>query len=129
LEAFVFTPQQRTTQKVAAHARWGREDPATGTALAAAFNQSFSDTFDPTLPESERLSVPQQGLRRADRLKTSASERLAYTVNEVLERVPVSRSHLYNEIAAGRLIATKIGARTLFTPQALENWLAAGAER
>jgi hypothetical protein len=31
------------------------------------------------------------------------------------------------EIAAGRLIATKIGARTLFTPQALEAWLAAGA--
>src|ERR1019366_819360 len=25
------------------------------------------------------------------------------------------------------LIATKIGARTLFTPQALESWLAAGA--
>jgi hypothetical protein len=31
------------------------------------------------------------------------------------------------EIAAGRPIATKIGARTLFTPQALEAWLAAGA--
>jgi hypothetical protein len=33
------------------------------------------------------------------------------------------------EIAAGRLIATKIGARTLFAPQALEAWLADGAER
>ena len=28
-----------------------------------------------------------------------------------------------------RLIAAKLGARTLFTPQALENWLAGGAER
>jgi excisionase family DNA binding protein len=129
MEAFVFMPQQRTTRKVAAHARRGREDPATGTAPVAASNQSFSDTFDLTLPESEWLAVPQQGLRRADRLKTSASERLAYTVNEVLERVPVSRSHLYNEIAAGRLIASKSGRRTLFTPQALENWLAGGAER
>jgi hypothetical protein len=27
------------------------------------------------------------------------------------------------------LIATKIGTRTLFTPQALESWLAGGAER
>jgi excisionase family DNA binding protein len=57
----------------------------------------------------------------------SAFEPLAYTIKQVLDRVPISRGHLYNEIAAGRLIATKIGARTLFTPQALEAWLAAGA--
>jgi hypothetical protein len=57
----------------------------------------------------------------------SAFEPLAYTVKQVLERVPISRSELYKEIGAGRLIVTKIGARTLFTPQALENWLAAGA--
>ena len=95
----------------------------------AGVNQSFSDTFDPTLPESEWLAVPPQGVWRAHRLKTSASERLAYTVNEVLERVPISRGHLHNEIAAGRLIVTKIGSRTLVTPQALEHWLAAGAEQ
>jgi hypothetical protein len=31
------------------------------------------------------------------------------------------------EIAAGRLISTKIGSRTLFMPEALEGWLAGGA--
>jgi hypothetical protein len=33
------------------------------------------------------------------------------------------------EIAAGRPIATKIGNLTLLARQALENWLADGAER
>jgi hypothetical protein len=54
---------------------------------------------------------------------------LAYSVKQVLDLVPISRAQLYVEIAAGKLTVTKIGARTLFTPQALEAWLADGAER
>lgn len=60
---------------------------------------------------------------------TSALKPLAYSVEQVLVLVPISRAKLYLEIAAGKLIPTKIGARTLFTPQALEAWLAGGAER
>jgi excisionase family DNA binding protein len=59
----------------------------------------------------------------------SALKPLAYSVKQVLELVPISRGHLYDEIAAGNLTPTKIGARTLFTPQALEAWLAGGAEQ
>jgi hypothetical protein len=59
----------------------------------------------------------------------SALKPLAYSVKQVLDLVPISRAQLYVEIAAGKLIPTKIGARTLFTPQALEAWLAGGAER
>jgi hypothetical protein len=58
-----------------------------------------------------------------------APKPLAYSVKQVLDLVPISRAQLYVEIAAGKLIPTKIGARTLFTPQALEAWLAGGAER
>jgi hypothetical protein len=54
---------------------------------------------------------------------------LAYSVKQVLDLVPISRAQLYVEIASGKLIPTKIGARTLFTPQALEAWLAGGAEQ
>ena len=73
-----------------------------------------------------RDAQPRSGTVRAT---SAVSEPLAYTIKQVLQRVPISRGHLYNETAAGRLIATKIGARTLFTPQALENWLAGGAKR
>ena len=52
---------------------------------------------------------------------TTALKPLAYSVKQVLDLVPISRSQLYVEIAAGKLTVTKIGARTLFTPQALEN--------
>ena len=64
------------------------------------------------------------------RSKPPASEPLAYSVREVLDRVPISRGHLYAEIAVGKLVVTKIGTRTLFTPQAaLRNWLAGGSEQ
>lgn len=60
---------------------------------------------------------------------TSALKPLAYSVKQVLYLVPISRSHLYDEINARNLIPTKIGGRTLFTAQALESWLASGVER
>ena len=43
-------------------------------------------------------------------------EKLAYSIDEYLERVPFKRSFVYDEIRAGRLIAQKAGSRTLITP-------------
>jgi excisionase family DNA binding protein len=49
---------------------------------------------------------------------------LAHTLREVLRRVPVSRTTIYNEIASGRLRVTKVGRRTLVSDPALQAWLA-----
>jgi excisionase family DNA binding protein len=56
-------------------------------------------------------------------------DRLAYSIEQAVFATDISRSLLYREIKAGRLIATKIGNRTLLTRQALEDWLDGGAER
>ena len=58
--------------------------------------------------------------------ESSAFEPLAYTVKQVLDRVPISRSHLYGEITAGRLVATKIGDRTIFLAGDVDDWLNTG---
>lgn len=50
--------------------------------------------------------------------------RLAYGLDEIHNIVPVGRSTLYQEIAAGRLRAFKCRGRTLVTRHALEAWVA-----
>jgi excisionase family DNA binding protein len=48
---------------------------------------------------------------------------LAYRVNEACHTLSISRSTLYEEIAAGRLRAVKCGNRTLIPVVAAKAWL------
>lgn len=47
----------------------------------------------------------------------------AQTVNQFLADVPIGRTKLYEEIAAGRLVAVKVGRRTLIRAEDAEAWL------
>ncbi len=51
-------------------------------------------------------------------------EPLAYTIDESREAARVGRTTIYQEIAAGRLIARKVGRRTIILRDDLESWLA-----
>jgi excisionase family DNA binding protein len=56
--------------------------------------------------------------------KTSPPEpRLAYTIPRTAELASISRSQVYVEIQAGRLIAIKVGGRTLVLRDDLISWL------
>jgi hypothetical protein len=48
---------------------------------------------------------------------------LAFPIAEVPQRLGISRSTAYLEIAAGRLVARKCGARTLITSASAQAWL------
>lgn len=50
-------------------------------------------------------------------------EPLAYRVEEAAALTKLGRTTLYREIAAGRLEAIKVGARTLIPRQALEDYI------
>jgi len=56
---------------------------------------------------------------------TSISEfqRAAYRIDEFCASTGLSRSKVYEEIAAGRLKAVKCGSRTLITASAGKAWL------
>jgi excisionase family DNA binding protein len=51
--------------------------------------------------------------------------KFAYTIAELCERVPVGRTLVYDEINQGRLIAHKIGGRTVILPDDAIAWLKA----
>ncbi|MCH8112081.1 MAG: helix-turn-helix domain-containing protein [Proteobacteria bacterium] len=51
-------------------------------------------------------------------------EPLAYTIDESREAARVGRTTIYQEIAAGRLIARKVGRRTIILRDDLKSWLA-----
>jgi excisionase family DNA binding protein len=52
-----------------------------------------------------------------------AAQRRGFSVNEFCERYPAGRSTAYEEIAAGRLRARKIGRKTIITQDDAEEWL------
>jgi excisionase family DNA binding protein len=53
---------------------------------------------------------------------------LAYNVPRAVEMIPIGRTKLYEEIAAGRLKSIKVGTRRLVTHQALQDFLTMLAE-
>ena len=57
--------------------------------------------------------------RREDR----RSAHLAYTIAQLAQVTGVGRSTLYQEIAAGRLVPSKVGRRTLVTREHAKEWL------
>jgi excisionase family DNA binding protein len=48
----------------------------------------------------------------------------AFSIPEFCRRYGIGRTNAYQEIAAGRLRAVKVGRRTLITQDAAESWLA-----
>lgn len=53
------------------------------------------------------------------------SSRLAYSIPRLAAMSDCGRSSLYDEIAHGRLIASKVGRRTIVTRKNALRWLAA----
>jgi len=51
------------------------------------------------------------------------SETLAYTISDFARVASVGKTTIYEEIAAGRLIAAKIGAKTLIPADRAREWL------
>lgn len=66
------------------------------------------------------MACQSTGLSREERSGFSGSD--AYTVDEFAALNRTSRSQIYKEIAAGRLIARKIGARTIITGEDGAAW-------
>lgn len=59
-------------------------------------------------------------------MSTVAVERMAYSIQEVLEAVPVSRATLMRALAAGQIRSVKLGRRTLIPRDELERLLRDG---
>lgn len=51
------------------------------------------------------------------------SEPLAFTIADFARAASVGKTTIYNEIAAGRLVAAKIGAKTLIPADRGREWL------
>ena len=49
--------------------------------------------------------------------------KLAYSVNEVLEILPIKKTSLYKTINQGKLRATKLGKKTLFLANDVSDFL------
>jgi excisionase family DNA binding protein len=60
-----------------------------------------------------------------DETETATHFRRAFSVHEFCVRYGIGRTNAYQEIAAGRLRAVKVGRRTLIPYDAAEAWLAA----
>ena len=54
----------------------------------------------------------------------AAGDRLGLSVTGLIESVGIKRTKIYDEIAAGRLIAHKLGRRTFFLIEDVRRWLA-----
>ncbi len=59
----------------------------------------------------------------ADRRRKLVMEKVAYTVNEALQALGISRNTLYRAIAAGELKTRKIGSRTIILVVDLDDWV------
>jgi hypothetical protein len=68
------------------------------------------------------MSRQSTGLSRDERSGAAVSDFDADTVEEFAVRNRISRSQAYKEIAAGRLVARKIGARTIVLRDDAEAW-------
>ena len=56
-------------------------------------------------------------------MHNKSTEKLAYSVKDALAATSVSRSLLYEEMAAGRLKSFHVGRRRLISARALSEWL------
>jgi excisionase family DNA binding protein len=56
-------------------------------------------------------------------MRPDTSGKLAYAIAELPELVSLGRSHIYEEIRAGKLRTVKVGRRTLVLAEDLRAWL------
>ena len=49
--------------------------------------------------------------------------KIGFAIAEVVELLPLGRTRLYEEIAAGRLRAHKLGRRTIIFPEDLDDFV------
>jgi len=56
-------------------------------------------------------------------MQPDTNGKLAYSIAELPELVSLGRSHIYEEIRAGRLRTIKAGRRTLVLAEDLRQWL------
>lgn len=48
---------------------------------------------------------------------------IALSIDEASKILSIGRTKIYEELAAGRLVGKKIGAKTIITADSIENWL------
>jgi hypothetical protein len=68
------------------------------------------------------MSRHSTGLSREERNGVGASEFDADTIEEFAVKNRISRSQVYKEIAAGRLVARKVNSRTIITREDGAAW-------
>lgn len=51
------------------------------------------------------------------------TQRLAYSIDELMGATGIGRTRIYEEIKSGRLKAAKCGKRTIVTADAAREWL------
>jgi len=51
-------------------------------------------------------------------------KKVCYSLEEACQILSIGRSTIYEEVKAGRLQASKVGRRKVFTREALERWAA-----
>lgn len=61
--------------------------------------------------------------RRSESFAKGEVRSIAFSIDDVAAQTGLSRRTLYNEIAAGRLITVKVGARRLILIQHRDAWL------
>ena len=61
-------------------------------------------------------------------MRQETNEKLAYSIAELPAIVSLGRSHIYEEIRAGRLRTVKAGRRTLVLADDLRAWLRSMAD-
>ena len=56
-------------------------------------------------------------------MKVVQDKKLLYSVEEAIKLMGIGRTHLYQQIQEGKLVAVKCGRRTLISGQAIDAWI------
>ena len=58
-----------------------------------------------------------------ERISANMPGRVSYTVRDLATATGVSRSSIYNEMRAGKLVGRKLGTKTLFLSEDVARWV------
>lgn len=75
-------------------------------------------------PPAEKLKAPEAPGRFETLAASSLVKRAAFTIDETVVMTGVGRDLIYEAIKNGRLVARKLGRRTIIPADALENFIA-----
>src|SRR5690349_8839872 len=82
--------------------------------------EPLNSSIDDRLAASTR-SIPPEGYRNAT--GRERRQRLAFSIPRLCRLTDLGRTLIYAEIAAGRLVASKVGRRTVVTRANAVRWL------